>query len=224
MAADTGLVSNADIVAASLVATESAMRKHMRGALRQMSTHFETTFKRSQFGGYTGRAKARSMQNRTGALRNSLKRGRVTGTTLNDLEVRLQIGGSLVPYAAIHEHGGVIKPRRARVLRIPSPDILTPTGVVKAKYQIRIGPALGGGWMTKGGAPTFIGRSKKDNKPYIAIREGKRGRLKVLYFLRPSVTIKPRLGYFRTWREQAGIRQVILKKHLKRAVAEATSG
>ena len=125
------------------------------------------------------------IQVRTGKLRQSIV-GRVQGEKdLTKLAVLLTAGNRSVPYARIQEMGGVVRPRRARNLRIPLPHILTGAGAVKGKYQIY---NQGGKWMTGDGKPTWISRSGRA----IMVNEG--GRPTPIWALKREVKLKPRLG------------------------------
>lgn len=81
-----------------------------------------------------------------------------------------------LPYAEIHETGGVITPKHAKYLTIPLKAALTPTGA----------PKRGGArdWQN-----TFVGKSKAGN--LIIFQKSGRG-LIPLYVLKKSVTIPAR--------------------------------
>ena len=75
------------------------------------------------------------------AVRSGRLRASYTTKTARDTEsVQMRLGnikpgtsGEVLAYAAIHEFGGVIRPKRAQFLAIPLPDALTPTGVARGK-------------------------------------------------------------------------------------------
>tara|TARA_R110002110_G_scaffold113296_1_gene281223 strand:- start:91 stop:861 length:771 start_codon:yes stop_codon:yes gene_type:complete len=154
---------------------------------------------------------------RSGAMRSSVG-GRVTGTTVNSLVAKMRVGSDRAGYAGIQEDGGIIKPRTKKYLTVPLRDAMTATGQIKAKAVIR-GPFSGVSattssgkkskrkvYMTGYGINTVV-KSKKGNllivsRPIARMHKrtfagGKqKGMLhgKVLYVLKKSVSIKPRLG------------------------------
>jgi hypothetical protein len=77
---------------------------------------------------------------RTGRLRQSI-RGSVNSPGGGVIDVSLRAGGRVgnksVPYAAAHEFGATIRPRRARMLRIPLPAALTGAGVDRFATPLR---------------------------------------------------------------------------------------
>lgn len=74
---------------------------------RQAKQHCKENFGRGI--GRTARTRGRS-----GALMNSIRMARVDNSS-----VMVTAGGNGVPYAAIHEHGGVVKPVNVNWLTIP---------------------------------------------------------------------------------------------------------
>ena len=133
---------------------------------------------------YSGgkRPKESPLQVRTGRLARTV-RGVKKGASLRDLRAVILAGGGDVKYAAIQEYGGTIKPVRAKMLRVPLPEILTPAGNVKGDYEI---VERAGRYMTAGGLETYIsGR---------AIMVDKGGKPTPIWALVKSVKIPPRLG------------------------------
>src|SRR5262245_46471028 len=114
------------------------------------------------------------LQPRTGRLRASMRRGDKD----NIFEVRSQgtqvIGtlGTNVPYARIHEVGGIIKPVKGQYLAIPTALAKTQRGVVKAEFNrpLRQIPGL------------FLMRSRAGNLGGYR-RRGRRGVLERLFSL-----------------------------------------
>lgn len=133
---------------------------------------------------YSGgkRPKESPLQVRTGRLARTV-RGVKKGSSLRDLRAVILAGGGDVKYAAIQEYGRTIKPVRAKALRVPLPEILTPAGNVKGDYEI---VERAGRYMTAGGLETYIsGR---------AIMVDKGGKPTPIWALVKSVKIPPRLG------------------------------
>lgn len=122
------------------------------------------------------------IQTRSGALRRSF------GFEARDLQLRLFSAG--LPYARIQEYGGVVRPKTKRFLTIPLPDALTGAGVLKGGAKL---VPRGRKYETADGVPTFIFRSKRGN--LLIGSRAKNGATKLLYTLKPSVTLKPRLGF-----------------------------
>ena len=62
-------------------------------------------------------------------------------------------GGRDVPYAGIHEVGGVIRPKRGKWLAIPMPPVLTTAGVARGgprDYELRFVPVSGSrAWLVR---------------------------------------------------------------------------
>lgn len=85
--------------------------------------------------------------------------------------------GTNVEYAPAHEFGAIIRPRRAKYLKIPLSAVKTPAGAVRSRYQ--------GGRLPN----TFVQRSRRGNL-IIFQRVGKR--LLALFLLVKQVTIPKR--------------------------------
>ncbi len=144
-----------------------------------------------RFRSYTGpRARGR-LQVRSGGMRSSLGWD-LQGSSMASLRLKMWIGGK---QTKAQEFGGVIS-ARGRALTIPAPWILNGSGLIKGRHVLR---QEGGTWRTDDG-PTFITEDKK-GRGQIAQR-GDDGELRVLYFLRKSIRIKPRLGFFDTYRKR----------------------
>lgn len=172
-----------------------AARKRMyvaaRAGLIEMQETWVSRMKQQQFEGYYPGRTRRKLRARTGALRSSIG-GRVVGTRLQNLTMKLRVGGGRAGYARIQEDGGVVTPQRARRLTVPLPAALRPgTGTLKPSAKIRKGAD---GYTTQLG-PTIVLPGRRDPIIYVR-RDTKRdkGRLLPLYVLKRSVRIKPRLG------------------------------
>lgn len=121
---------------------------------------------------------------RSGRLRSSI--GIMVKDKDNNLVADIGSGvrqGDRVPYANIHETGGVIRPVNSKYLAVPLKSALTPAGVLKKKPRE---------WPN-----TFVLRSK-NGALIIAQKKGKRGKLISLFVLKKSVTIPQRRYMSRT--------------------------
>lgn len=172
---------------------------------------------KGDFTGYTGTS-GDSLQNRTGALRNTVA-FRLAGTTIRDFELQLNVGGNRAPYARSQEYGAVVKAKKpGGFLKIPMPDSLTAAGVLKGEVLMRAG------FKTDLG-DTFIWRVNprdKNSRAFIAVQTPEMG-LRLLYRLVRSVTIPgpkttntpSRLGGVRSAREI--VRETLLPRLAKAA-------
>lgn len=131
-----------------------------------------------------------SIQTRTGALRRSFG----FETRGEGLALELRVFSAGVPYANVQEYGGVIRPKNKRYLTIPLDDAKTPGGALKGGAKL---VQRGNKYETADGAPTFIFRSKRGN--LLIGSRARNGSLRLLYTLKPSVTLKPRLGFRETF-------------------------
>ena len=155
--------------------------------------HVETMTKRFKpFGGFGfGGAGAAGIQTRTGSLKRSFG-FELRGSGL-ELEMRLFSAG--LPYIRKQEYGGTIQPKTPkRYLTIPLPDAQTPGGALKGGAKL---VPRGNKYETADGAPTFVFKSKAGN--LLVGTRSRNGSLKLLYTLKPSVTLKPRLGFGSTF-------------------------
>ena len=161
------------------------------------------------------------VRSRSGALRSSVG-GRVRGTTFNNMVAICRVGSGRAGYARMQEDGRPgITPRTKKYLTVPLRDAMTSTGQIKAKAVIH-GPFSGVSATTKSGKKSrrqvymtgyginTVVKSKKGNLLIVsrpiarmhkrAFAGGKqKGMLhgKVLYVLKKSVDLKPRLGAFK---------------------------
>lgn len=114
-----------------------------------------------------------------------LKSSRAVGTSLSTLEGRY----SGVYYAWLHEYGGQVTPRQAKVLTLPLPAALRPDGTPKLKSPRS--------WKRFG---TFTYTSRSTGQSYLAYR-GAGGKLVLLYVFIKYATFFPRLGLREKHRE-----------------------
>ena len=127
----------------------------------------------------------------SGSMKASLS-NTVTGNTLKTITGRASIGGRKAPHAPVHEYGAeganAIRPKKAKMLKIPLRDARTGAGKTKAEY-LRPGknPALDLTYRTVRGRriPFLV---TKDKKP------------RFIFKLQKSVEIPPRLQFVDTFR------------------------
>lgn len=157
------------------------------------------------------RFKSGAIAARTGGLRRSL--GFAVDGQGMDATLRVFAG---THYARIQEEGGTIRPKNKRFLTVPLPEALTPAGVLKGGARI---VQRGNRYETADGSPTFIFRSKRGN--LLVGARAKNGRTRLLYALKPSVTLKPRLGFRETFeRVTVPFIQADLERAAQRAVSQ----
>lgn len=194
-----------------------AVRQGALDAVRDVLWMFHGRVAKRQFGAYPGPGREsphppNKLYARSGLLRASLE---VVGPRFVGLDVR---GAATISgrQAKLQEFGGTVRPKRARMLTIPMPATLTPSGVVRAKFRL----VKSGVWQTAGGEPTFIFRS--GSAAFVAIASGRKQKgIKLLYMLRPSVQIKGRLGFFSTWRALEKQRLAVMEEMLARSLRAA---
>ena len=137
-----------------------------------------------------------ALKRRTGALARSLRR---TPSTPEKLVAMSHVGRG-APYAATHEFGATIRPRKRKFLTVPLSAARTPAGVTRQQARL---VRRGRGWETASRVPgaadssTFI--YGKGDRKFIAVeRQG--GGVLPLYVLKKSVRIPERLGFRDSWR------------------------
>lgn len=175
-----------------------------RAGLVEMTETWVTQMKSGRFTGYRPGRSQRKLRVRTGALRNSVG-GLVSGKKLDALKTTLRVGGGRAGYARIQEYGGRVKGNDW--LTIPVAAALTPAGAVRKKAK----PRLEGTTKPRGSHPggrkiytTGFGRTavvQGPRGPVIIARQPGKGRRKgskkqavLLFLLRRSVKVPPRLG------------------------------
>lgn len=147
----------------------------MKQAFRVVGDNFLRTFIKPRLTGSPG------VRMRAGTLARSFKKN-VAGTNIKSLILMIFTDSK---YARIHEKGGTIKPTKSKYLAIPLDAAKTGAGVSRYKSPRDV-PGL-----------KFGGYSKAGN-PILRTVEGQ-----PMYVLVQSVTIKPRLGMFKTWERDA---------------------
>lgn len=133
---------------------------------------------------------------RTGSLRRSL----MFEVDRGNLRLRLSIGGGGAPYARTHEGVGdgpdkspmTIKAKAGKALAIPVGKALTASGVPRYTTPRDV-PGLRMLVPKRGGPPLLVKSRGK-----------KRSGIDVMFVLKKSVTIPPRLRFEKTFREHQG--------------------
>lgn len=125
-------------------------------------------------------------------------------------------------HARIQELGGVVVPKVKKKLAIPPPWALTPNSRLKAGYFLRevneTGPRGGKiKYRTDRGERTHIVK-KGANLYVVAENTG------VIRILKDRVVLRPRLGFFDTWRKDEPARRRRRSAAVRRALEDATDG
>jgi len=123
---------------------------------------------------------------RTGDLRRSFRQ-RVTGNQLTNVEALFTTRSK---YAALHEYGGTVKPKKAKMLAIPLPGTPALIEDKRARYASPLRESL------PKNIRFAVVRSKKGNLLLFGKAPGEEAR--PWYLLRKSVKIKPRLEFGKT--------------------------
>lgn len=182
---------NRDKLQMKLAEGDSDLDRQMRFAFRDIAADIPAEVIKRMDGFSPGdRSPSSPIQTRTSKLAGTV-RGKRIGNKADEMVALIMAGSSTVPYAGIQEFGGVVKPKKAKALTIPLPDILTPGGDVKGDYRLR---QRGGKHMTAGGVPTFIRGGA------IMIEQG--GQPTPIYALKSRAVIPPRLRIGKTIEEQ----------------------
>lgn len=129
-----------------------------------------------------------SVSVRSGQLRRSLNGIVTTWGGGKTIALTMYFGGG-TPYAAIHEYGGVVTPKRAKNLAIPVGAAKTKAGVSRNSGPMAIWASL-----------KFIINKKTGKK--LLVQQG-RGKMQVMFVLVPMVTIPPRLNFGKTFKAEA---------------------
>ena len=182
---------NRDKLQMKLAEGDTDLDRQMKFAFRDIAADIPAMVIKRMVGFTPGQKSPSSpIQSRTAKLAATIT-GRRFGDKADEMGAFIMAGSSTVPYAAIQEFGGVVKPTRAKALTIPLPNILTPGGDVKGDYRLT---QRGGRHMTAGGVPTFI------RGDAIMIEQG--GKPVPIYALKKRAVIPPRLRMGKTIEEQ----------------------
>ena len=108
----------------------------------------------------------------------------------------------------IHETGGTIAPKKARMLAIPIGGALTGSGRVKksvTKHRGNFGSIRGLFPIVSGGK-------------VLLAKKNRNGKVTPYFVLKNRVRIQPRLRFYETWGQMAGYRAKILNKAVSKAI------
>lgn len=174
---------------------KEVLRDEHTKSLQRLGLAIAGEFQRKNFGGDP------NVKNRTGFLRRGvfqnvqeIKGGR---------ELLVGIGG--VKYARIQEFGGIVRPKRAKWLTIP------------------VGPAKTAAGVARGPARSFPGLKFVSVNRALALLVGDHGKGKnakptVFFVLKKEVRLRPRLGFYPSFRAWFGGRA---KTFLQRTIRNA---
>ncbi len=182
-----------------------------RKAARDLGAEHERRVKTNQFGPFQANSFANKLRVRTGATRAGI-RFTLTGAGRSTV-MRSRASGR---HVRLQEFGGVVR-AKSKLLKIPLPSALTPSGNLKSSA------VFGSDKTNSKGQRSFVFKSKAGNL-IIAITTGKRKKLVPLFVLKKQVRIPPgRLGFFRTWREMREFRRKRLGLFLSRTLGRSVS-
>lgn len=162
--------------------TSGEMTAEFVQVMRAFGSDFISDFIRSNLSGRNGAGDG--LNRRSGLLANAWNAA--TATKGSEIETRVWVSGPATEYAKIHEFGGVIRPKDAQNLWIPTKANQTPAGVARISPREAIAR---GGFISWKRGPVFFA------KPLV--RTAKRDKthgLVALFILKKSVTIRPRMG------------------------------
>lgn len=139
-------------------------------------------------------AAGNSLANRTGATRN-----RITTAIFRRGNDVYGVVGSPDKHVLANEVGATIRPKRARMLAVPTKNIMTPTGALKSEWASKL---AGGGWRGIWNKERLFIQKSKKGTPFIAraaMKGGKYSRtrggdlkVELLAMLTPSVSLPAR--------------------------------
>jgi len=221
--------------------TPRLLTNGMEVAFRRIGLDFRSKMLR-QFKPYSPNASRgrRFVMSRSGRLRRSFSPPAITRRS-GQLRMRVFIGGGSAPYAAMQEFGDTVRPVTAKNLTIPIADNLRASGTTRFKSlrDLINDPARTVRFMVRPGKSTLVllrnerkARSKKATVKNVrakkttakktasvkAPRQPRKDWL-LIFVLKKSVTIKPRLGFFRTW--NAPTMRSATNSHINDAVSYA---
>jgi hypothetical protein len=181
----------------------SQFRPRMTAVLNKGASRFETDLIRKHLTGGTTPTK---LGRRTGALARS---GRHEVRELGAGTLQLVVGfGKGVPYAKVHEgppyHSGIIKPKKARYLAIPTQHAKTrKASVSRAVTSIRTQ------------YPDLFVIKKAGRTPMLARTVGKKKKVQVMFILKKQVYIRPRMNMQNLWKKHAPKIQKDVRKEIE---------
>ncbi len=181
------------------------LSRAVKGAFRTSLRRVETRLVREQLSGRQfGPGGAGGLARRTGTLARSWKVV-VVGDGLDLTGVLF----TNVPYAAIHEFGGTIRPRRGKWLWIPARTLLTPAGVFR-------------GWEGVKWDSVFFRRSRRNARNLVALEDRGASKPRHVATLAPEVTIPARMGLRELVKQDRPDRIVDLNRAIRFAMERST--
>ncbi len=191
---DVSVEINGDDFDRAMRLVPGKLHTHLREHLYAYHTRFLNKFKRTRLrAGSSGDG----VQSRSKALSRSFHTERM-GDDLDSLLVRTFSAG--VPYAAIQEEGGEVRPKTAQWLTIPLAAAKSPAGIAKGSAR-----SFSDTFFRMIGDRLFIFQKQGDE-------------VVPLFRLVKSVRIKGTLGFFKTWQEQRGAFAAAVNKATKEAL------
>ena len=170
-------------VSEGITLSGTVVSRELRAALSKVSA--ELAAKHSSPWGGTVASGSSNLQMRSGGGLSSIRRSIKVRNTRSLEAVQGQISAGLLSF---HETGGTIRPKSSRFLTIPLPAALNANGTPIHR-------------RARDWDNTFVNTSRRGN----LIIFQKRGQdIVPLYLLKPSVSIRPRLGMAREIDEQMG--------------------
>ncbi len=170
--------------------------KHTRRAFRDIGKSSVHGIRRDRLSGRPG------LERRSGGLKRSLE-WNVTGRGVSTLELTVgwPQGSQGAMIAVVQEEGRVIRPRRAKALKVPLPPALTTKGVLRARFNN----------LDRNDPRTFFVRKKGGNPKHVGTvfyREA--SGVVPIFALMTEVEVPARLGFFDWWN---GGRQALRRRN-----------
>lgn len=187
-------------------AIQPAIKEEVRLGLILAGNRAQAAFARARLRGAPG-----TIHTRSGKLADSLGSEVLSDVRATHL-VQFVGGGLAAKYAKVHEgppyFSGAITPKIAKHLAIPLGPEKTAAGVTR-KRSPRDDPAL------------FMIRSKAGNLLLVKrVGKGKNSRIQPHWLLKKSVTVPPRLGFVRSFREFVRTEMPKYVQRIRLAIAE----
>lgn len=111
----------------------------------------------------------RRLDRGTGRLLNAITQGKAVKEDGNTIVG--EIGPEGVPYAGIHEFGGIIKPKKAKYLAIPQSYVKGPDGVARAKPHDFKGEKTSLVPLKRGGFMMLLRTAKEEQIPLFVFKK-----------------------------------------------------
>lgn len=141
---------------------------------------------------------------KNGALSRSLHR--VVSTTPTGVQGIVTIGGTQAPYAVAQEYGGTLRPRTSQWLAIPVSSGLTRAGRRRFASLRQLANVF------------FVKKADKLLAFQSSASKRKNAKAKLVAVLQRSVTLRPRLKFFQTWRAMLPAFKDNVSRAIKKAI------